>query len=257
MNDDGLSRFRRRSGEPPVLHGHRGVRGRCPENTMAAFERAVAEGADALELDVRPCRSGEIVVCHDPTLERVTEGRDTRAVADLDARALRGVDVGSGERVPLLADVLALARERGIALNIEMKRDVPSRTRAALGLGTMLRRAGRDHALVVSSFDPPMLALLRIYAPLVPLALLVHRGGRDEHVVHLARRPFIHAVHLESVLASREQVASLKRRGLVVAVWTVNDANEARKLSALGVDALITDEPARIRAALGRALSLA
>src|SRR5437899_2504336 len=96
--------FRRRDGAPPLIFGHRGVRGEAPENTMAAFELAAASGADGVELDVRLCRSGEVVVCHDPTLARATGGKDERAVADLDLAELRRADVGAGQGVPLLEE---------------------------------------------------------------------------------------------------------------------------------------------------------
>src|SRR6476646_7269082 len=119
--------FRRLSGAPPYVFGHRGVRGAAPENTMAAFELAAASGADGVELDVRLCRTGELVVCHDPTLARFTGGRDERKVADLDLGELARADVGSGQGVPPLAEVLRLARDRKLRVNVEMKRDVPNR----------------------------------------------------------------------------------------------------------------------------------
>src|SRR6476646_7095285 len=119
--------FRRLSGAPPYVFGHRGVRGAAPENTMAAFELAAASGADGVELDVRLCRTGELVVCHDPTLARFTGGQDVRPIADLDLRELARTDVGGGAPVPALAEVLDFARGRKLRVNVEMKRDVPSR----------------------------------------------------------------------------------------------------------------------------------
>src|SRR6187431_1614466 len=110
MNDD--ASFRRTSGAPPYVFGHRGVRGEAPENTMAAFDLAATSGADGVELDVRLCRSGELVVCHDADLGRLTRGRDTRRLADLDRAELQRVDVGGGQSIPLLADVLAWAESR-------------------------------------------------------------------------------------------------------------------------------------------------
>src|SRR3954470_13188087 len=98
MSRSALARdaFRRREGAPPFVYGHRGVRGEAPENTMAAFEIAANAGAAGFELDVRVCGSGELVVCHDPTLERFTQGRDRRKVAELGWPDLGKVDVGSG-----------------------------------------------------------------------------------------------------------------------------------------------------------------
>jgi glycerophosphoryl diester phosphodiesterase len=89
-------RFRRAPGAPPLVYGHRGVRGDAPENTMAAFSMAADAGAVGVELDVRSCQSGELVVCHDPTLERVSQGHDVRNVADLHYAELRQVSLGCG-----------------------------------------------------------------------------------------------------------------------------------------------------------------
>src|SRR5258708_32814116 len=144
------ARFRRRDGAPPFIVGHRGVRGEAPENTMQAFELAATSGADGVELDVRLCRSGEVVVFHDPTLARMTGGRDPRAVADVPMIDLRQVDLGGGEGVPLLTEVLAWAEGRGLSVNVEIKRDVPDRARVV-----------RETARGLERFTAPTLAVIR------------------------------------------------------------------------------------------------
>lgn len=242
------------AGRAPLLFGHRGVRGdgAPPENTLAAFEEAAAQGAEAIELDVRVCGSGEVVVVHDADLTRATGGVDPRAVAALRWDELRQVDLG-GERVPQLAEVLALARARRLAVNVEMKRDVPDRAAVARATARLLHAWDPRHAVLVSSFDPVMLASLAVLAPRVPRALLVHRSRYHDAAVHLAPALGALAVHLERTIASPERIALLKRRGRVINVWTVNDPSEARDLAALGVDGLITDVPRRIRDALAQA----
>ena len=94
---------------------------------MAAFERAIVDGADGVELDVRLDGDGEVVVIHDTTLSRVTGGRDDRHVDAVGKSELAKVDVGQGERVPLLAEVLSWARERRTRVNVELKADVSRR----------------------------------------------------------------------------------------------------------------------------------
>ncbi|AUX24315.1 glycerophosphoryl diester phosphodiesterase [Sorangium cellulosum] len=260
-------RFRRGAGAPgpaaprgstgragaraPLLIGHRGVRGEGapPENTLAAFEEAAAQGADAIELDVRVCGSGEVVALHDPDLARVTGGADPRAAAALPWDELRRVDLG-GERVPLLAEALAFARGRRLAVNVEMKRDVPDRAAVVLATARLLRAWDPRHAVLVSSFDPVMLASFGLMAPAVPRALLVHRSRYHDAAVRLPPVLGSFAAHIERTIASPERIALLQRAGRVVNVWTVNDPGEARDLAALGVDGLITDAPRRIRDAL-------
>ncbi|MCC6552187.1 MAG: glycerophosphodiester phosphodiesterase [Polyangiaceae bacterium] len=248
------ARFRRRPGQPPLVIGHRGVGpasgpGAPPENTLAAFEEAARAGADAIELDVRPCASGELVVLHDPDLRRATSGADEREAAALPYEELRRVDVG-GERVPRLSEALALARGLGIAMNVEVKRDVPDRLEAARAAARLLRGWDPAHAVLVSSFDPAMLAAIGALAPRGPRALLVHRTRWHEAAVRLAPALGVAGLHLQRTITQRARIEALRRRGLFVSVWTVNDPTEARDLAELGVDGIITDAPRVIRGAL-------
>ena len=250
----------RRDGRPLVI-GHRGVRrAGIVENTIPAFAAALREGAEAVELDVRVCATGEPVVLHDPTLEHVTGGADRRAVADLALDDLTRVplvpaehDGGEGPfRVPTLAEVLSFARERGLPVNVELKRDAPSRTAIVRAVARLLDRWDPAHALLISSFDPAMLAGFAALVPRLPRAILVHRTRY--HPLHAATSLPLGAaaVHLARTLTRPDLVRSLLARGLAVNVWTVNDGAEARDLAALGVDALISDAPGEVRAALER-----
>jgi len=244
--------FARAGAARPLIIAHRGVRrGGVVENTIPAFAAAADEGAEAVELDVRVCRSGEVVVAHDPTLARLTAGADERAVADVPLTELARVALPGGARVPSLAEALAFARERRLPVNVEMKRDAPSRMAVVRALARLLARWDPKHPVLVSSFDPAMLAGLALLVPHVPRAVLVHRTRW--HEVHAATSLPVGAaaVHLDRTLTRPELVKALLRRGLVVNVWTVNDAAEARDLAALGVDGIITDTPAEMRAALG------
>lgn len=246
-----LRGFARAEGGRPRIIGHRGVRREgVVENTLAAFQIAADEGAEALELDVRVCASGEVVVLHDPTLERVSGGADGRAAAELSLRELARVDLPGGARVPTLAEVLAFARERRLPLNVEMKRDVPSRTAVVRAVARLLGRWDPAHPVLVSSFDPAMLSGLALLAPQVPRAVLVHRT--PWHGVHAATSIPVGAaaVHIERTLTRPEMVRRLLGRGQIVNVWTVNDPREARDLAALGVDGIITDAPGETREAL-------
>ena len=248
----GLLGFSRAGAARPLVIGHRGLRREgLVENTLSAFEAAVAEGAEAIELDVRVCGSGEVVVVHDATLERITGGVDGRAVAAMPLDDLARVALPGGARISTLAEVLAFARARRLPVNVEMKRDAPSRTAIVRALGRLLARWDPAHPVLVSSFDPAMLAGLRLLLPRVPLAVLVHRTRW--HLAHAAVAFPVGAaaVHLERTLTRPELIAALRARGFVINVWTVNDPGEARDLAALGVDGLITDAPGAVREALG------
>jgi len=113
----------------PLVVGHRGGRGAGwpAENTLAAFEQARAQGARAIELDVRTCAGGTLVVFHDATLARMTGERDPRRVSEVPERELLGIDLGGGATIPTLLAVLTWARQSEVAVNVEMKHGVPGR----------------------------------------------------------------------------------------------------------------------------------
>jgi glycerophosphoryl diester phosphodiesterase len=238
--------------QAPLVVGHRGGRGAGwpAENTAGAFERARAEGARAIELDVRTCSGGEVVVFHDATLERMTGGRDGRRIEELSVEDLRQVDLGGGATVPTLASVLGWARLHAIAVNVELKHDVPSRIGLARGTLRAVRALGAD--VLLSSFDPSLLALAAALAPSVPRALLTQsEQPRALGAVQWASRPpLVKALHLERTQA--DAIAGAVERGLRVGVWTVNDPDEARELVRLGAASIITDAPGPMREALTR-----
>jgi glycerophosphoryl diester phosphodiesterase len=238
----------------PLVVGHRGGRGEGwpPENTLVAFERARQQGAAAIELDVRTCAGGQVIVFHDATLERMTGGRDRRSVRDVALEEfVREVDLGGGARAPTLADVLSWARGHDVAVNVEMKHDVPSRPALAREAARVILASGAD--VLVSSFDPVLLAMFSVFAASVPRSLLTHRG--QSHAADLlqeaARPPLVTSLHVETTQVT-DGVGRYLRRGLRVGAWTVNDLAEARRLVGLGIATIITDTPGAILAALTR-----
>jgi glycerophosphoryl diester phosphodiesterase len=236
--------FRRPDRAPPYIFGHRGVRGAAPENTVAAFELAAESGADGVELDVRLCRSGELVVCHDPTLARFTQGRDERAIAALDLAELSRVDLGGGAAVPSLAEVLRFAEGRKLKVNVEMKRDVPSRRKVVQETVRLLASTGPflDH-VIVSSFDPWMIGYFAWLLPHAARGCLFAEDQRWLRSGWVAVPLVADAVHPERTLVDERRYRKWRGRGKLVNVWTVNEVPEAQHLSRLGVDAIITDVP--------------
>ncbi|MEI9939311.1 MAG: glycerophosphodiester phosphodiesterase family protein [Pseudomonadota bacterium] len=249
MLAEALRAWQRPESARPFVLGHRGARHAAPENTLAAFELSRNEGADGIELDVRLDGSGEVIVLHDPKLTRVTEGADTRHAEDIPSRELARLDVGKGERVPTLAEVLSWAREHGQRVNVELKSDVRNR-------GLLLRQVERVMtgqalpSVIFSSFHPYFVWWLARRLPELPRAWLVHK---KQHILKYApglRRLGANALHPEHVLASSARVARLKRAHFLVNTWTVNEPGRARELALIGVDAIISDVPGKILAAL-------
>lgn len=244
-----------RDGRPLVL-GHRGASADAPENTIAAFRLAMRQGADGVELDVRRCGTGEVVVFHDADARRVA-GSPLR-IRDAPLAELRALDVGAhagaafrGERIPLLAEVLeALPRA---VVNVELKsegRDV----RLAQAAAAVIARAGAEDRVLVSSFDYRLVGAFRLAAPGVRAGLLFEPGGAWRLRTALATRLLSPAaVHPDRALATPDRIERWRARGLLVNVWTVDAPDEAARLAALGVSALITNVPARTREAVRRA----
>jgi glycerophosphoryl diester phosphodiesterase len=230
----------------PLVVGHRGGRGEGwpRENTLAAFDEARRQGAPAVELDARTCAGGDIVVFHDATLSRTTDGQDGRRVCDVRLGELRAM------AVPTLAEALSWARSSGIAVNVEMKHDAADRAVLARATVRAVRATGAD--VLLSTFDPLLLTMVASLAPRVPRALLVHAAQAlwADLLQQAARSPFVRWLHLEHTQIRPHVLAPYRRRGLHLGAWTVNDPREAVDLVRLGVESIITDTPGAILQAL-------
>lgn len=209
---------------------HRGFAAEHPENTLAAF-RAASRTADAVEFDVRRCGSGELVVVHDPTVDRVTDA--SGRVSSLSLSELRSLDVlGSGEGVPTLLAALD-AVPPDVAVNPELKEVGVAGDAAALLSAT-------PHDVLVSSFHPEALARVRDLAPALDAALLFESdpGGGLRRALDLDCA----AVHPRADLClDTDLVAAARDAGLAANAWTVRDRETAMRLRRVGVDGLIAD----------------
>jgi glycerophosphoryl diester phosphodiesterase len=216
-----------------LVLAHRGAHGGAlRENTVDAFAAAAAAGADGVELDVRATGDGVLVVLHDPAIEGVGP------VAEVAASALPGW-------VPTLE--AALDACAGLALvNVELKADGAPASLAERTAGCLLARPAPP-VLLVSSFDLSLLDAHRRAAPGVPTGWLVVPGLDPADLVVRATAGGHAAVHPHFSMVSPELVAVAHAEHLRVAAWTVNDQLEARRLVELGVDVLISDNPAALR----------
>lgn len=241
----------RRRTERPWVYGHRGASARAPENTLRGFALALDEGADGVELDVRDAGDGNVVVAHDPTLLRVA--KNPMVVAASTVRALAEVDLGQGEHVPTLDAAIDLVRGRDALLNVEVKGDVPDRVRLVRAVTRLLRRrSARDReGILVSSFRPEMLAGLRLGGAGVPVAFLFDAENTGLFRARWLARVFRpDGLHPQRGLATEARIAHWHARGCFVGAWTVDDPSEAKRLAQAGIDALITNDPRGILAAL-------
>ncbi|HEY2525172.1 MAG TPA: glycerophosphodiester phosphodiesterase family protein [Candidatus Binataceae bacterium] len=224
---------------------HRGASALYPENTLRAFIAAADLGADMCEFDVRMTRDGEVVVIHDATVDRTTDGRGR--VASMSAAALGRLDAGvrfdaefRGERIPTLAEVAEALGGRGCAMDVELKaRGLEAR------VCEILRGCATAASAIVSSFDWVQLKIVARHDPGLRLALLGEKTAPAMLEAAQAMRAFAVAPRFD--IADAAFCAEAHRRGLAVYVWTVDEASAMRRMIAAGVDGIMTNEPGKLR----------
>jgi len=245
-----------------LLAAHRGGALLWPENSLLAFRNAVALGADFIEFDVHLSRDGEVMVIHDPTLDRTTSGQGAvrdRTVAELKALRLKDrAGVVTGETVPTLDEVIAVASRAGRRMLLEIKLDAgraryPGIEEKVLALLDRHRMAG---STVVMAFEPATWKRMRELRPdLAVCALYSARMlGRTTLAAELEtlRAAGVGFAGLEHTVVDTGALAQARQAGIQVGAWTVNDAAAMRRLIDAGVGVLITDQPDVAKALLGR-----
>jgi glycerophosphoryl diester phosphodiesterase len=236
---------------PPLVIAHRGASAAAPENTIAAFERAIADGADAIELDVHLSRDDHPVVIHDETLERTTDGSGSvrahtmRELKRLDAGAWRG-PAFAGQRLQTLQEVLERFRGR-TRFWIELKGGsdlYPDIEERIVGL---LEVYDAIDGSLVQSFDLAALARLRAFSREIILGALLDRAPLD---VAGDVPPAANAVCPSMQILGIPEREAIRRSGRQCHVWTVNEPAQMDRLVDWSVDGIITDQPAVLRARL-------
>ncbi len=243
--------------ERPLVLAHRGASDVAPENTLAAFRAALAVGADGFELDVTRCATGEIVVIHDDTVDRTTDG--SGRVNTMSFSALRELDAGSwfapqfrGERIPLLSEVLDLpqasASVPGCRVNIEIKGMSLRSDGIEREVADLVRARRLQEQVLLSSFNPLALWRAARVAPDLRRGLLY----AADLPIYLARAWARHLVHFDALhpqhrLLNEQYVSWVRSKGYRLNVWTVDDPRTMQQMVALGVDALITNRPGKLR----------
>jgi glycerophosphoryl diester phosphodiesterase len=228
-----------------TITAHRGASGVAPENTMAAFHKAVVQKADCIELDVQLSKDDQVVVFHDPTLKRTTNGRGR--VSNKTLGELMALDAGlwfseafEGERIPTLDQVLAFARGR-IGLNIEIKRQ-EKRDSVVDKVVAFIEAFGMENDCCITSFEPMILALVKSRKASLRTGLIV---GKRHNKKLVRERWDILSVHHHAV--SQNIVDACRQSRCELHAWTVNEIADMEKMITLGVDGIITNYPERLR----------
>ena len=251
----------------PLIIGHRGASAVAPENTMAAFREAIAAGADGIEFDVRLTRDRVPVVIHDSSLHR-TAGLPQR-IADLTWSELKSVDVGSwfarkknlppgsfaNETVPSLRELFTLFQSNNLTLCLEMKCDsVEEQEPLAEACSRLIEEHSLKDRVMVECFKLPSLTILkRLDAGIKTAALFEPSFSTpsvlsDQSIITQATAAGASYLALHYRLARQSLVEKAKLAGLQVALWTVDDPTWIERARAMGIEALITNDPAAMLA---------
>lgn len=237
--------------DTPLLIAHRGGSREVPENTMAAFRHAVSLGMRLVELDVQMTSDGELVVIHDDTVDRTTNG--SGPVGTFTLEELKKLDAGSWfapqyarEQIPTLREVLDLCTSTGVGVVVEIKHPemYPQLEEKVVALIGEMWLRGAENIWCIS-FDHEAIRRIRKLDPVLPLGYLLPPG--TEQFVFPDDTVQAFCPYYKSPLQHPEQVAEAHEMGKLVLVYTVDEPEEIRALAAVGVDGMVTDVPGALQ----------
>jgi len=232
---------------------HRGYSRFYPENTMLAFHKAVEAGCDAIELDLQLSKDGELVIFHDDTLERTTTGKGLiseftkKELMDLDASRLF-FGTHQDNRIPSLEEYLHYIQDKDIVSVIELKKKINADAKMEEKVIEMIRSFRLSEKVIISSFSQESILRSRILAPEVSTALItdywLYRGGK---IAKSLGATYIHPRHL---FLLPFVLSEIKREGILVQPWTVDEEKRMRWLIRAGVNGIITNDPELLHAVI-------
>ena len=225
---------------PLFCFGHRGARGHEPENTVRSVRKAIDLGARGIEVDVY-CVEGRLVVIHDDTLQRTTQGRGR--VMEQTFLHLRSLNAGQGERIPTLEEVFEAVNHRAW-INVELKGPQTAAPVVALIERYVKERGWRHDEFLISSFDRDLLAAVRERSAKLQLGVLFERMPARPFA--LAEKLKACSVHPPMKAVNARFVRAAHRRGFKVFAYTVNRPGDIARMSELGVDGVFSDYPERV-----------
>jgi glycerophosphoryl diester phosphodiesterase len=231
------------------IFAHRGYSGKYPENTLLAFEQALHTGCDGIELDVHLTKDDQLVIMHDETIDRTTDGSGW--IKDMTLSELREYDASyrfvgkyGVQRIPTLEEYLELVKDAPIVTNLEIKNNVVDYPNLEYKTLAMIDRFGMRQKVLFSSFHHPAMIRCKQLAPEIPAGLLydvpVTDGGLE------AVQGGFEAVHPDVRTLDLQLVEALHAQGLQIRTWTVNHTEQMQQMLLWGVDAVFTNEPKKM-----------
>ncbi|MBZ9632422.1 glycerophosphodiester phosphodiesterase [Salegentibacter sp. LM13S] len=221
--------------------GHRGAKGHLAENTLESIKRALEFGVDAIEIDVHRCKTGELVVIHDFTLDRTTNG--SGEIAKKTLAELKDLKVEDQFEIPLLIEILELIQGK-CAINIELKGLNTATATSEIIKKYIAKKNWKYEDFIVSSFQKNELFQMRKLDENVPLGILSKASVSE--AIELGKLLEASAIHPSLGIITRDNVTASQQAGFKVNVWTVNEPQDIERMREFGVDGIISDFPDRL-----------
>ncbi len=225
-----------------IIIGHRGASGYKPENTLASFQKALDLGVDVIEVDVFTIKTGEVVIFHDETVDRTTNGSGD--ITQFSFEQLRQLDAGQGQKIPLLTEALDLI-DKKVRVNIELKGPGTAKPVAKILRHYISHKGWQRRQFLVSSFNHHELRTFAATYPRIYIGTLYDIRPTDYTVLPKEDRAF--STNLDATFITETNVRDAHARGLRVFAHTVNTRHEAERMEMLGVDGIFTDFPDRVQ----------
>jgi glycerophosphoryl diester phosphodiesterase len=238
------------AGQKTIIIGHRGASGEAPENTLGSFRLALEQGAEAMELDIHESADGELIVCHDSSVDRTTNGQGE--IRLMTVQELKELDAGSwfnprfsSEKLPLLEEVFALL-PADIIINVEVKCAYSPRLEQRLL--ELLVPNNRLQSVIVSSFDHKILVKLKRAEPSLKIGLLYAANFQNHRQMADSAGVEVYSLHPNYRLIDTEDIVDAVQHGMRVYPYTINGEDEWRIALDANVSGIITDYPGRLKA---------
>ncbi len=220
---------------------HRGAVEFAPENTISAFRKAVELGANAIECDVHLCKTGEMVIIHDETIDRTTNRKGL--VSEMNYKDLQKLNAGNGEHIPTLQEVVNCL-DKSIFLNIELKSYNTIAPVYEL-LESLIKHKSYTYSnFLVSAFNPMIIKELSVNYPLINVGILSEYYNLEVEKYLQKFKPY--SFNIDYQYTTKEIVDSVHDLGIKIFVWTVNSKEDISRMKSLKVDGIFTDFPDRL-----------
>jgi glycerophosphoryl diester phosphodiesterase len=236
--------------------GHRGASGYEPENTLKSFKKAISLGAEMVECDAHLSKDNQIVIIHDATVNRTTNGKGK--ISQLTLAEIKKLDAGKGEKIPILEEVINLIRGK-CNLNIEVKEPEEATKIAKIIVkekfveNTIVSSNNQETLLTIKTINPNIKTALVFYSTktnwgqvLFDLLCLLFLPITKRIIIKKAKEAKVKTINLGKPLATRGMIKFLHKNGFLVNVWTVNKIKEIERFKIKGVDGIFSNYPDRV-----------